>query len=79
MFGRKKRDDLEYYALSPEEQEIEDAELLAIIDAQLAAEEAACGSVTAQDDEVEALAHAVAARHPDVTVDIAVERMVIDL
>ena len=40
MFGRKKRDDLEDYALSPEEQEIEDAELLAIIDAQLAAEEA---------------------------------------
>ena len=47
MFGRKKRDDLEdleKYALSPEEQEIEDAELLAIIDAQLAAEEAAAGN-----------------------------------
>jgi len=31
------------------------------------------------DDDVDALAHAVAARHPDVTVEIAVERMVIDL
>jgi hypothetical protein len=47
VFGRKKHDDvedLEKYALSPEEQEIEDAELLAIIDAQLAAEEAAAAS-----------------------------------
>jgi hypothetical protein len=41
VFGRKKRDDLEDYALDPEDQELEDAELLAIIDAQLAAEEAA--------------------------------------
>ena len=42
MFGRKKKeDDLEDYALSPEDQALEDAELLAIIDAQLAAEEAA--------------------------------------
>jgi hypothetical protein len=42
VFGRKKQeDDLEDYALSPEDQELEDAELLAIIDAQLAAEEAA--------------------------------------
>lgn len=39
MFGRKKRDDdLEDYALSPEEQALEDAELLAIIDAQLTEE-----------------------------------------
>ena len=38
MFGRKKteEDDLEDYALSPEDQALEDAELLAIIDAQLA-------------------------------------------
>src|SRR5690348_16422384 len=39
VFGRKKREDpLEDYALSPEDQALEDAELLAIIDAQLAAE-----------------------------------------
>ncbi|MCA1710961.1 MAG: DUF3710 domain-containing protein [Actinobacteria bacterium] len=40
MFGRKKNDedDLEEYALSPEDQALEDAELLAIIDAQLANE-----------------------------------------
>lgn len=41
MFGRKKRadeEDLEEYALDPEDQELEDAELLAIIDANLAAE-----------------------------------------
>ncbi|MDT7546308.1 MAG: hypothetical protein QOE99_2418 [Actinomycetota bacterium] len=41
MFGRKKRadeDDLEDYALDPEDQALEDAELLAIIDAQLAVE-----------------------------------------
>jgi hypothetical protein len=50
VFGRKKRDDLEDYALSPEEQEIEDAELLAIIDAQLAAEEAAGGAVVSAED-----------------------------
>jgi hypothetical protein len=49
VFGRKKRDDLEDYALSPEEQAIEDAELLAIIDAKLAAEEA--GEVVADDDD----------------------------
>ena len=43
MFGRKKQeeDDLEDYALSPEDQALEDAELLAIIDAQLATEAAA--------------------------------------
>ncbi len=42
MFRRKKReDDLEDYALSPEDQALEDAELLAIIDAQLAEEAAA--------------------------------------
>lgn len=51
MFGKKKRndeasdvdelDDLEDYALSPEDQALEDAELLAEIDARLAAEEAA--------------------------------------
>ena len=42
MFGRKKRDeDLEEYALTPEEQALEDAELLAIIDAQLEQEETA--------------------------------------
>ncbi|MDX6199824.1 MAG: hypothetical protein QOJ79_2975 [Actinomycetota bacterium] len=43
MFGRKKReeDDLEDYALSPEDQALEDAELLAIIDKQLAEEAAA--------------------------------------
>ncbi len=57
MFGRKKRNDeapagndlgdlgddadLEDYALSPEDQALEDAELLAEIDARLAAEEAA--------------------------------------
>ncbi|MCW2665661.1 MAG: hypothetical protein JWN57_623 [Frankiales bacterium] len=35
MFGRKKKDDLEDYALDPEDQALEDAELLAIIDAQL--------------------------------------------
>jgi hypothetical protein len=37
VFGRKKKDDddLEDYALSPEDQALEDAELLAIIDAQL--------------------------------------------
>ena len=36
MFGRKKReDDLEDYALSPEDQALEDAELLAIIDSTL--------------------------------------------
>ena len=36
MFRRKKRDDddLEDYALSPEDQALEDAELLALIDAQ---------------------------------------------
>jgi hypothetical protein len=39
VFGRKKREeDLEEYALDPEDQALEDAELLAIIDAQLAAE-----------------------------------------
>ncbi|MBK5305718.1 MAG: DUF3710 domain-containing protein [Frankiaceae bacterium] len=39
MFRRKKQeDDLEDYALDPEDQALEDAELLAIIDAQLAAE-----------------------------------------
>ncbi|MCU1591711.1 MAG: hypothetical protein JWP11_2967 [Frankiales bacterium] len=39
MFGRKKQEeDLEDYALSPEDQALEDAELLAIIDEQLAAE-----------------------------------------
>jgi hypothetical protein len=42
VFGRKKQeDDLEDYALSPEDQALEDAELLAIIDAQLAEEAAA--------------------------------------
>jgi hypothetical protein len=43
VFRRKKNDedDLEDYALSPEDQALEDAELLAIIDAQLAAEAAA--------------------------------------
>ncbi len=48
MFGRKKRsdgtdqgDDLSEYALSPEDQELEDAELLAEIDSRLAAEEIA--------------------------------------
>ena len=41
MFGRKKRaEDLEDYALSPEEQALEDAELLAIIDASLGDEAA---------------------------------------
>lgn len=36
MFGRKKQqDDLEDYALSPEDQELEDAELLALIDEKL--------------------------------------------
>lgn len=43
MFGRKRRepqDDLADYALSPQDQELEDAELLAEIDARLAAEEA---------------------------------------
>ncbi|GAC1440992.1 MAG: DUF3710 domain-containing protein [Mycobacteriales bacterium] len=37
MFGRKKReeDDLEEFALSPEDQALEDAELLALIDARL--------------------------------------------
>jgi hypothetical protein len=37
VFGRKKRgeDDLEDYALTPEEQALEDAELLALIDAEL--------------------------------------------
>jgi hypothetical protein len=52
VFGRKKREDpLEDYALSPEDQELEDAELLAIIDAQLAeeaAEEASAGLVRPQ-------------------------------
>ena len=39
MFGRKKKEDpLEDYALDPEDQALEDAELLAIIDAKLAAE-----------------------------------------
>ncbi len=39
MFGRKKREDpLEDYALDPEDQALEDAELLALIDEQLAAE-----------------------------------------
>lgn len=39
MFGRNKREDpLEDYALDPEDQALEDAELLAIIDTQLAAE-----------------------------------------
>jgi hypothetical protein len=42
VFGRKKRDDdLEDYALSPEEQALEDAELLALIDAKLEDEEPA--------------------------------------
>ncbi|MEO6205759.1 MAG: DUF3710 domain-containing protein, partial [Mycobacteriales bacterium] len=49
MFGRKKhtdvgdssQDDLEDYALTPEDQALEDAELLAEIDAKLAAEESA--------------------------------------
>lgn len=42
MFGRKKREEpLEDYALDPEDQALEDAELLAIIDAKLAEEEAA--------------------------------------
>jgi hypothetical protein len=41
VFGRKKRDDLEDYALDPEDQALEDAELLAIIDEQLAKEESA--------------------------------------
>ena len=50
MFGRKKKeDDLEDYALSPEDQALEDAELLAIIDAQLAAEEAAEASGATDD------------------------------
>jgi hypothetical protein len=45
VFGRKKREeDLEDYALSPEDQELEDAELLAIIDSELAAEAEAGGS-----------------------------------
>ena len=52
MFGRKKREDpLEDYALSPEDQALEDEELLAIIDAQLAeeaAEEEAGGFVRPQ-------------------------------
>jgi len=51
VFGRKKRDDdldddLEDYALSPEDQALEDAELLKEIDARLAAEEAAGVEVT---------------------------------
>jgi hypothetical protein len=53
VFGRKKKeDDLEDYALSPEDQALEDAELLAIIDAQLAAEEAAeaSGGAAASSD-----------------------------
>ena len=53
MFGRKKKeDDLEDYALSPEDQALEDAELLAIIDAQLAAEESAeaSGGAAASSD-----------------------------
>jgi Protein of unknown function (DUF3710) len=42
VFGRKKREEpLEDYALSPEDQELEDAELLAIIDQQLAEEASA--------------------------------------
>jgi hypothetical protein len=42
VFGRKKREEpLEDYALSPEDQALEDAELLAIIDKQLAEEAAA--------------------------------------
>lgn len=42
MFGRKKREDpLEDYALDPEDQALEDAELLAIIDKELAEEAAA--------------------------------------
>ena len=42
MFGRKKREEpLEDYALDPEDQALEDAELLAIIDKQLAQETAA--------------------------------------
>ncbi|MDT7538122.1 MAG: hypothetical protein QOI82_1707 [Actinomycetota bacterium] len=52
MFGRKKREDpLEDYALSPEDQALEDAELLAIIDEQLAEEaeaEQAGGTVRPQ-------------------------------
>ena len=51
MFGRKKReDDLEDYALDPEDQALEDAELLAIIDAQLAAEEAGGSIASAAAD-----------------------------
>ena len=52
MFGRKKRseaedlDDLADYALSSEDQALEDAELLAEIDARLAAEEALGEQVT---------------------------------
>lgn len=55
MFGRNKGkasvdleqdDDLSDYALSPEDQELEDAELLAEIDARLAAEEASEVEVT---------------------------------
>jgi hypothetical protein len=42
VFGRKKREEpLEDYALSPEDQALEDAELLALIDEQLAEEEQA--------------------------------------
>ena len=58
MFGRKKRsdegdvaqghDDLADYALSPEDQELEDAELLAEIDARLATEESTAEVVRPQ-------------------------------
>lgn len=41
MFGRKKRDDLQDYALSPQDQELEDAELHALLDAREAEEAAA--------------------------------------
>jgi len=67
VFGRKKRreeDDLEDYALSPEDQALEDAELLALIDAQLGDEDGDEGaapsrpkgpwdSEDAPDDEVQ--------------------------
>jgi hypothetical protein len=67
VFGRKKRgeDDLEDYALTPEEQALEDAELLALIDAQLGDDDAAADEVAparpkgpwdsedAPDDEVQ--------------------------
>ena len=51
VFGRKKKqDDLEDYALTPEEQALEDAELLAIIDAELAAEQSAEGGAADSDE-----------------------------